>query len=79
MKLILAIALAGLLGIAIAIIFFLPEQSPMVDSGQMTGSAAGPEGGQSGETGIVSGEGTDQAAGVTGLLECLFKAFLISL
>jgi len=54
---------AGLLGIAIAIIFFLPEQSPMVDSGGIRGSAAGPEGVQSGDIDQISGAGTSQAAG----------------
>jgi serine protease Do len=66
MKLILAIALAGLLGIALAIIFFLPEQGPVVDSGGVSGSAAGPEGGQGGEIGRVSGAATSQAAGGSG-------------
>jgi len=65
MKLILAIALAGLLGIAIAIIFFLPEESPVVDSGQMTGAGAGLYGGDGGEIGEVSGAGPGQPGGAS--------------
>jgi len=65
MKLILAIALAGLLGIAIAIIFFLPEESPVGDSGGITGPGAGLDGGDVGEIDEESGAGPPQAAGAS--------------